>query len=227
MAPTLHPDDPRFRHRFAATRLERLNLELAAGHVVPVDIAAERFAGELLALRGALFGLRHSFTETDLAAPDFPKKLATAIGEALVINLTIDDPKSWPAPGPLPTAPSAPDFTVRDETVYSPRYPDSDPRHAAASQKADATDAALTAFRAAHETLTKVLDLALFHCSEIRARLGEIPARLSPDADDIAETLSEEIIAALRDLSESPADVLRRRMREVRCEVLNPPARFG
>jgi hypothetical protein len=85
------PDDPRFRLKHYTAARNWLVIAIEAWHVVALADAVERVENEYAATRAVLRSAHRRYS---------PDQIAAAIDEARD-NRKADDPRSWPARGPL------------------------------------------------------------------------------------------------------------------------------
>lgn len=102
-APILHPLDPRWRERTAASKLRRLENLVASGHLLIFEDALRKIDGENAVLVGALCALysRVSAEVQNARAGEVKDVIAKEVKKIVAECITCDSPEAWPEPRPL------------------------------------------------------------------------------------------------------------------------------
>lgn len=103
IAAVLHPDDPRWRERTAAAKIEEINLALARGEFVLTEDVQRISVDEAVTLRGALSRLsqRMGIVNFDSAAADVKAAIESVL-EPILAPFAHDAPAWFPTPRPAP-----------------------------------------------------------------------------------------------------------------------------
>jgi hypothetical protein len=191
-APTLHPDDPRYRIRLTLARKLRLKIEIGANLRFPAADIAVRARLEATKARTALLEVPKALTASDYAAPDFEARLAAMLEEGLS-HLQADDESTWPEARAVPDLDEAEAPMEFEPETHIPRIVPSDPRHGEYTMKAITGEEALAEFTADHLPRADVLEDFKLIWGDVRSRVRAIT--FDPPADE--ETLTEEIRGVL------------------------------
>ena len=207
LAPSLHPDDPRWRERIAAAAISELKGASSRGELLKVDEVMERFAFELAALRDELFMLASRLQiGASASAEEVERGLAVEMDDVLS-HLAADAPGAWPEPQPAPEDTSWLDDDDEESGETLPLLVAPDPRHAFAKAQAEKREGELRDLQAQyiphHVPLGHLGDIY----AAIRERVRAMPAKVTlaldargNSASEVRRAIDDEVETALADI---------------------------